>query len=96
MTDHTYKLIEIVGTSSQGMDAAIDNAIARAGQTVRNMRWFQVTEMRGSIAGARVEHWQATVKIGFTLDQDDAEPAKRAAPFAGHEGPAGGRAKKKK
>lgn len=68
MDEHVYKTIEITGSSASGYDDAIRKAIARAGQTVRNMRWFQVIETRGRIAEGQVGQWQVTVKIGFTLD----------------------------
>lgn len=66
--DHIYKKIEVVGTSTTSSDDAIDNAIRRAGVSVRNMRWFELVELRGEIQDAAVRHWQATVKIGFRLD----------------------------
>jgi len=68
MTDHVYKTIEITGTSSKGVDDAIRVAIEKASQSVRNLRWFTVTEMRGNIEGGKVERWQVTMDIGFTLD----------------------------
>jgi flavin-binding protein dodecin len=68
MSNHVYKVIELAGSSSEGVEDAIRNAVARAAQTVRNMRWFEVIETRGHIEGDRVAHWQVTVKIGFTLD----------------------------
>jgi flavin-binding protein dodecin len=69
MNDHVYKKIELVGSSPNGIEEAVRNAIARAGETVRNMRWFEVVETRGHLADGRIEHWQVTVKVGFTLDQ---------------------------
>jgi flavin-binding protein dodecin len=69
MSDHIYKKLELVGSSPNGIEEAIRNAIARAGETVRNMRWFEVVETRGHIADGKVDHWQVTVKIGFTLDE---------------------------
>jgi flavin-binding protein dodecin len=68
MADHVYKAIEIIGSSSVGVEDAIRNAIAKASETLRNLRWFEVVETRGHIEGARVAHWQVTLKIGFTLD----------------------------
>jgi flavin-binding protein dodecin len=68
MADHVYKQIELTGSSPEGSDQAIRNAIAKAGATVRNMRWFQVTETRGYIENGQVAHWQVTLKIGFTLE----------------------------
>jgi flavin-binding protein dodecin len=68
MSEHVYKVIELTGSSTVGSDDAIQKAIAKAAQTVRNMRWFQVVETRGHIVDGKVGHWQVTVKIGFTLD----------------------------
>ncbi|HET9465175.1 MAG TPA: dodecin [Gemmatimonadales bacterium] len=68
MADHVYKTIELVGSSANGMEQAVQNAIAKAAETVRNLRWFQVLETRGHIDGGRVVHWQVTLKIGFTLE----------------------------
>jgi flavin-binding protein dodecin len=68
MSDHVYKKIELVGSSRESIEDAVRNALARAEKTIRNMRWFEVTETRGHIEGGRVDHWQVTVKVGFTLD----------------------------
>ena len=68
MNDHIYKKIELVGSSTIGIEDAVNNAVSRAAKTVRNMRWFEVSEMRGHIADNKIDHWQVTVKIGFTLD----------------------------
>ena len=68
MTDHVYKSLELTGSSSKSSDDAVRNAIAKAGKTMRNMHWFQVTETRGHIDGGKVAHWQVTLKIGFTLE----------------------------
>lgn len=68
MTDHVYKVIELVGSSPSSHADAIENAIARAGKTVRNLRWFEVTQMRGEIEQGRIHHYQVTLKAGFTLD----------------------------
>ncbi len=69
MSNHVYKKIELVGSASESIEAAIDNALARAAKTVHNMRWFEVTETRGHIVDGRVGHYQVTVKVGFTLDE---------------------------
>ena len=69
MSDHVYKKIEITGSSTKSVEEAVSNAIARAGKSVRNMRWFEVVETRGDIDGDKVNHWQVTIKIGFTLDE---------------------------
>jgi flavin-binding protein dodecin len=69
MSDHVYKKIEMVGSSPNGFEEAIKNALARAEKTVRNMRWFEVTETRGDVENGKVGHWQVTLKIGFTLEE---------------------------
>ena len=69
MANHIYKKIELVGSSPDGIQDAVENAIAKAGETIHNMRWFEVVETRGQIDGNKVAHWQVTVKIGFTLDE---------------------------
>ncbi|WP_153556873.1 dodecin [Roseimaritima sediminicola] len=68
MSDHIYKTIEITGTSTNSIEEAVNNAVRHAAKTVRSLRWFVVTETRGEIDGDAVNHWQVTVKIGFTLD----------------------------
>ncbi|AGA34520.1 Dodecin, Flavin-binding protein [Thioalkalivibrio nitratireducens DSM 14787] len=68
MSDHVYKMLELTGSSSQGSDDAVRNAIARAAKTVRHMDWFEVTETRGHIVDGGIAHWQVTVKIGFRLE----------------------------
>ena len=69
MADHVYKKIELVGSSPEGLQQAIESAVAKADETIRNMRWFEVVETRGQIVDGKVAHWQVTVKIGFTLDE---------------------------
>jgi dodecin len=68
MPEHVYKSIEITGSSQSGVEDAINGAIARASKSLHNLRWFQVTEVRGVIEGTRVAYWQVTMKVGFTLD----------------------------
>ena len=68
MADHIYRIAEIVGTSPDGVDAAIRNAVARADRTLRNMDWFELTEIRGHLEGGRMADWLDTVKIGFRLE----------------------------
>jgi dodecin len=68
MADHTYKKIELVGTSTVSMEDAVNNALTRAAETVRNLRWFEVMETRGNIENGKVAHWQVTIKVGFSLD----------------------------
>lgn len=69
MANHVYKVIELTGSSTEGMEDAVRGAVARAAETVRNMRWFEVTETRGHIEGNQIAHWQVTIRIGFTLDE---------------------------
>lgn len=69
MADHVYKHIELTGTSPKSIEEAVNNALARAGKTVRNMRWMQVLETRGHVENGGVSHWQVTIKVGFTLDE---------------------------
>lgn len=70
MPDHVYKTIELVGSSTKGMEEAVQKAIAKAAETVRNLRWFEVLDTRGHIEGGRVVHWQVTLKLGFTLEDE--------------------------
>jgi flavin-binding protein dodecin len=68
MSDHVYKSVEITGTSPAGVKEAIDGAIAKASQSVRNLDWFEVVSIRGQIADGAVAHYQVTLKIGFRLE----------------------------
>jgi flavin-binding protein dodecin len=68
MPDHIYKTIELTGSSTKGLEEAIGNAVAKASESLHNLRWFQVLDTRGDIANGRVSHWQVTMKVGFTLD----------------------------
>ncbi|HYY14835.1 MAG TPA: dodecin [Chthoniobacterales bacterium] len=68
MANHVYKKIELVGSSTEGFEQAVQNALARADKTIRNMRWFEVSETRGQIEEGKVNHWQVTLKVGFTLE----------------------------
>lgn len=68
MSDHVYKLIELTGSSKTGIEDAVNNAIAKAHQTIRNIHWFTVTETRGHVVDGKVAHWQVSLKVGFTLD----------------------------
>ena len=68
MTNHTYRVTEIVGTSPDGIDAAIKNGIARASATIRNMDWFEVVSVRGEIEDGGVAHFQVTIKVGFKIE----------------------------
>ena len=68
MSDHVYKMIEIVGSSPKGSDAAIENAINKAAQSLHNLDWFEVLETRGHIVNNKITHYQVKVKVGFRLD----------------------------
>ncbi|MGO4534416.1 dodecin [Leifsonia sp. 2MCAF36] len=69
MTNRTYRVIEIVGTSPEGTDAAIRNGIERASKTIRDIDWFEVTDTRGEVEDGRVAHFQVTLKVGFRLEE---------------------------
>ena len=69
MSENVYKKIELVGSSPKSIEDAVTNALARAKNTVRNMRWFEVVETRGHIEKGKIDHWQVTLKVGFTLDK---------------------------
>ena len=66
--DHVYKSVEVTGSSSEGLQKAIENAISRTSKTIRNMRWFQVTDTRGYIENDKIAYWQVTLKIGFDVE----------------------------
>ena len=68
MEDHIYKIVEIVGTSETSSDDAVKNALKKASKTIQNLRWFKVIESRGSIQDGMVQHWQVTIKLGFTMN----------------------------
>ena len=67
MSEHVYKIIEVVGSSSAGIEDAIESAIARASSTIEEIRWFEVKETRGHVENGRIAHYQVTLRIGFTL-----------------------------
>ena len=69
MPDHIYKTVELTGSSSAGTDDAIKNAISRASKTLHNLRWFEITQVRGNIDDGVVAHWQVTLKVGFALEE---------------------------
>jgi dodecin len=71
MSSRTYRVTEIVGTSPEGVDAAIRNGVARAAKTLRHIDWFEVEQVRGHIEDGRVEHFQVTMKLGFRLEDDE-------------------------
>jgi flavin-binding protein dodecin len=68
MTEHVYKTVEITGSSPEGVTQAVDRAIAKASETLRNLDWFEVVAVRGQIAEGRVAHYQVTLKVGFRLE----------------------------
>jgi flavin-binding protein dodecin len=68
MSDHVYKILEIVGTSSKGTDDAIQNAVSRASKTLKHLDWFEVIETRGHLVNGKIGHYQVTLKIGFRLE----------------------------
>lgn len=68
MQEHIYKIVQLVGTSEDSIEDAIEVAINRAGETIRHLRWFEVIETRGHIEQGKVRHYQVTLKVGFTLD----------------------------
>lgn len=70
MANHAYGISEIVGTSPDGIESAINNAVARAGSTVRNLDWFEVQGVRGQLEEDKVVHWQVTIKVGFRIDDE--------------------------
>jgi hypothetical protein len=69
MSNHIYKKIELVGSSPNSIEEAVQNAVAKAAQSLRNLRWFEVVETRGQIDNDRIAHWQVTIKVGFTLEE---------------------------
>jgi len=69
MPDHIYKTIELTGTSTTGSDDAVKNALERAARTTRNLRWFEITDVRGRVENGQVAQWQVTLKVSFTLDE---------------------------
>jgi len=73
MTDHIYKKIELVGSSKTSIEEAAQNAVTKASDSIRNMRWMEVGEIRGHLVDGKIDHWQVGVKIGFTLE-DEASP----------------------
>ncbi len=68
MKEQVYKLIELTGTSTTSIEDAVDRAIRRAHKTVKNLSWFEVVETRGSIDKGKVDHWQVTIKVGFSVE----------------------------
>lgn len=73
MKDHVYKVVELVGSSDTSIDDAIEAAISRASNSLRNLRWFEVKQIRGHVDDGDVSHYQVVLKVGFTLDNEDDE-----------------------
>ncbi|MFE7558957.1 dodecin [Kitasatospora sp. NPDC057500] len=70
MSEHVYRVTEIVGSSTESIDAAIRNGVERASRTLRNLDWFEVTQIRGHLDEGRIKHYQVGLKIGFRLDEE--------------------------
>ena len=70
MADHVYRVTEIVGTSTEGVEPAIRNGMSRASRTLHNLDWFEVTEIRGHLVDGSIEHFQVGLKVGFRLDDE--------------------------
>ncbi|MDB5975861.1 MAG: hypothetical protein JWR07_2621 [Nevskia sp.] len=68
MTGHIYKSLELTGSSPKGIEDAVSRAIAKAAKSVHNIKWFEVTQVRGQVEKDKVAHWQVTMKLGFTLE----------------------------
>ena len=68
MEDHAYKLIELTGTSTKSIEDAVQKAIKRAHKTVKNLSWFQIVETRGNIDKGKIQHWQVSIKVGFSVE----------------------------
>jgi flavin-binding protein dodecin len=71
MANHVYRVTEIVGSSPESVHQAIRNGVARAGRTLRNVEWFEVTEIRGQVADGQVAHFQVGLKVGFRIDDEE-------------------------
>ena len=71
MSDHVYRIIQVAGSSTKSLEDAIETAVARAARTLRQIGWFEVVETRGHVENGKVAHYQVTLKVGFTLDDDD-------------------------
>jgi dodecin len=69
MSEHVYKKIELVGSSKTSIEDAVQNAISKAGESIRDMRWFEVVETRGQIEMGNVAYWQVTIKVGFNVER---------------------------
>lgn len=74
MEDHVYRVIEVTGSSSKSISDAIQVAVTRASKTLRNLRWFEVVQTRGHLDEGKIQHYQVTLKIGFTMEDSDTGP----------------------
>ena len=70
MSAHIYKKIDFVGSSPTSIEEAVNNAVAKASESIRNIKWVEVVETRGHVENQKIAYWQVTIKIGFTLDED--------------------------
>jgi flavin-binding protein dodecin len=68
MSNHVYKMLELTGSSPISIEEAVQSAVTKANETVRNIQWFSVTETRGHVIEGKIAHWQVTIKLGFTLE----------------------------
>jgi len=68
MSEHVYKILQLTGSSAKGTDDAVRTAIEKASHTVRNIKWFEITDQRGQVENGKVAYWQVTIKVGFTLE----------------------------
>jgi len=68
MPEHIYRVIELVGSSEKSIEDAVSTAVARANETIRNLRWFEVVQTRGHVENGKVAHYQVTLKVGFTME----------------------------
>jgi hypothetical protein len=71
MEDHVYKHIELTGSSETGLEQAIQSAVGRAAHSLRNLEWFEVTDLRGTLWDGKVARWQVTLKVGFRVDEEE-------------------------
>ena len=77
MSDHVYKKVELIGSSKNSIETAVENALEKANESIRNTRWLEVSEIRGHIIDGGVDHWQVGVKLGFTLEDADSPATMR-------------------
>lgn len=68
MSDHVYKVVELVGSSATGIEDAVQTAIARASRTLKHIRWFEIVNTRGHVEDGRIAHYQVTIRVGFTIE----------------------------